>query len=681
MTGTSRELHSRAQNARALALKSILAVCTALTVAAPALANAAPAASAILAGATLIGRTDAAKPITIALHLPPSDPAGLADFLARVTKRGDPLYRKYLTPTEFATRFGAKQADYDAVLSWAKSAGLAVGEHYAARTIITFTGPADRVARALNTTFSDYRDPQGDVFYSAEGNAHLPDTISGKVRGVIGLQSRTRFASLVRNLPAGVKPLSLGRGPDGGFSAADLRSIYSVPAQTFGPAQTLAVFEQGGFDPNDVTTYVTHNHLPAVPVKVRPVDGYDGSINDPRIEEESVLDIDMQIAMNPTAGQILVYEEGTQPFPVALVDSLSAMASDNSAKSIGISYGNDEALQGADAIDAENTVLEQMTAQGQAVFASAGDNGAYGRSGQGLNVADPSSQPFVTGVGGTTVFPGPKHTYNVEETWDDLGANEGATGGGISSVWAIPGWQTPGGYTAVGRNGGSLTMRNVPDVAAVANPLTGVSIYSAINGGWLTAGGTSVSAPIWAGFYSLVVAASEGFNFGTPGFANPAVFGIGIYQGLVENPFNDVRDGSNGDEADFGVPGFNAGPQYDNTTGWGSLVANALLVDMVAGASDGSPPPAPPTNVHGNASSSRIVVKWKGAPATNGFVVLVSPSGKSFLSAAVLATGNKAIIDKLQPNTDYYVAVYAVSHGGASAGQPVIITTTSAPGQ
>jgi subtilase family serine protease len=665
---------------RALALASVVAL-SALACPAPARAGARLASFDPRIGATLLGRTDAARQITLALHLPPRDPAGIADFIAHVTKRGDPLYRKYLTPAGYAARFGASQADYDAVLAWANSSGLTVGEHYAARTVLTVTGPASKVETAFGTTFSDYRDARGHVFYAASGSAQLPDAIAGKIRGVIGLQSSTHFASFARSLPLGVKPLGFGHGIGGGFSAADLRSLYSIPVQTFGPPQTLAVFEQGGFDQSDITTYVTSNKLPMVPVTVRPVDGYDGGIDDAGIEKEAVIDIDMQIALNPAAQQILVYEDGMQPFQVALLDSLSAMASDNSAKSISISYGTDEVLQGQDAIDAENTVLEQMTAQGQAVFASAGDQGAYGRSGSGLNVADPASQPFVTGVGGTTVFPGPKETYNAEETWNDLGAGHGATGGGISNVWPIPGWQTPGGYTDVALNGGSLTMRNVPDVASVANPLTGVSIYSGINGGWLTAGGTSVSAPIWSGFYSLVIAASQGFNFGMPGFANPSIFGIGVFQGLVENPFNDVTDGSNGNIADYGIAGFNAGPLYDNTTGWGSFIGDELLVDMVAGPSDGSTPPPAPANVRGVASSTRMTLRWTGAKSDNGYVVLVSPSGEAYLATAVLATAHKATIGHLKPNTQYYVAVYAVSHGGETSATPVYVTTSAGPGE
>ena len=174
----------------------------------------------------------------------------------------------------------------------------------------------------------------------------------------------------------------------------------------------MAVFEQGGFAQSDVTTYLLRNKLPNVRVRDRNVAGYGGSIDNAGVELEAVLDIDMQIAMNPAAGQILVYEDGTDSFPVALLDSLSAMADDDLARSISIFYGLDETLQGSTAIAADNTVLTQMAAQGQAVFVSAGDRGAYGDGTLSfLNVSDPASQPVVTGVGGTTLFTGAHQSY------------------------------------------------------------------------------------------------------------------------------------------------------------------------------------------------------------------------------------------------------------------------------
>ena len=77
----------------------------------------------------------------------------------------------------------------------------------------------------------------------------------------------------------------------------------------------------------------------------------------------------------------------------------------------------------------------------------------------------------------------------------------------------------------------------------------------------------------------------------------------------------------------------------------------------------------------------RRTLRWTGAKSDNGYVVLVSPSGEAYLAAAVLATAHKATIGHLKPNTQYYVAVYAVSHGGETSATPVYVTTSAGPGE
>jgi kumamolisin len=643
-----------------------------------ALARSIAPAGTMRAGVTAVGASDSTRVISLALHLPSRDEAGLKTFLAHLTLPGDALYRHYLTQDEFAARFGADEHDYAAIVAWAAANGLTVGEHFTARTIVPISGTIAAMSQALGTSFSDYRDSAGHVFAAATSAAHLPAEIASRVQSVIGLNAQTGFAPMLRILPRGVHTSARGSGPGGGYTAYDLRQLYSVPKQGFGPAQTVAVFEQGGFTPSDVTTYLMQNKLPMVPVKVRPVDKYNGSVNSADVEAEAVLDIDMAIGLNPALSQVLVYEQGTASFPVALVDSLSAMASDDSAKVISISYGTDEAIQGTDAINAENAVLEQLTGQGQTVFASTGDDGAYGRSGDGqLNVADPSTQPFVTAVGGTTLFSGPKHTYQAEEVWNDLGAGYGATGGGVSTVWPIPAFQTPGGYMVTTGNGGSSTMRNVPDVAAVANPLTGVSIYSALNGGWIVIGGTSVSAPIWGGYFSVVNGISEGLGFGVEGYANPAFYYIANFRtGPAYTMFNDITDGTNGETSYFVPPGFSAGLNYDNTTGWGTLLGSALLTDLVVPLGNAAPPPAP-TILDATPHATSIRLTWSRSAHATGYLVQGTNdnTGEPTLPAVV---GRRSFeLTGLAPDSQYYITITAISPGGTTMSQPVVVTTTN----
>jgi len=668
---------------KAAGLKTIraLAMISALVLPAAALASATvsvPSDALILRpGATIGARTAANRQMTIALSLPSRDPKGAADFVTHVYTKGDKLFRQYLTPAEFAARFGARTEDYKALIAWAKANGLKPGDEFTAHTVLPLTGTAAAFEAAFGVIFHDYTDAKGAVFYAADAEPSVPAGLAGKIDGVLGLSSANHFRPLARKLPQGVHPLESGTGPGNAFSASDLRAAYIVPSEVKpGQTQSLGIFEQGGFTQADVTTYQTMNKLPAVPVIVHGVDGYGGGVNDPDIELEAVLDIDMQMAINPAAKQITVYEDGSDSFPVALVDSFSAMATDGTATSISVSYGLDEAIQGKPAIKAENKVLTQLAAQGQAVFVSSGDDGAYGHEPPTLNVSDPASQPYVTGVGGTTLFTGPMETYYAEEVWNNLGDGEGATGGGVSMMWPIPSYQLAFGSSVATANGGSAKRRNVPDVAAVGNPLTGVAVYSAINGGWITIGGTSVSAPIWAGFYSLANAASESLGFGNLGFANPTLYTLANSSGYFYPDFFDVTDGSNGNKHIYGKGGFNAGYGYDNTTGWGSFDgANMVLELALYPTRGGTTPPSAPTELTAIPATTSIGLTWKKAKGDTAYLV-IGFNYQAFESIPTFLTkSEKATVTGLISGTTYEFEIFAVSAGGITAAPPIFVST------
>jgi len=667
------------------AAKSALFLATALVCAAghpsPALASklVKVASDAPLAphGATLLGATPASQKITVVLALPSRDPAGAAAFVAAVGKPGNALFHQYLTPAQYAARFGASSADYTALVAWAQSQGLVPGEVFAAHTVLPLTGTAASLQAAFGVNFNTYRKPSGDTFYAADRAPQLPAELAGKISGVIGLSSASHFKPMLRRRAAGAHPNESGTGPGGGFSAADLRSIYDITPQCCGKkTQRIGLFEQGGYAEADITKYRKAMGIPDVKVTPRAVDGATLGINNPDVELEAVLDVDMVLAANPDTKQVVVYEDTIDSFQAALVDSLAAMASDPSLQIISISYGQDEALEGGVPIAVENTMLTQLAAQGQAVFASAGDSGAYGDEPPGLNVADPASQPLVTGVGGTTVFTGPGETYAGEETWNDIGLGLGATGGGVSSVWALPSYQIAYGQSVALANGGSGTYRNVPDVAAVANPDTGVAVYSALNGGWVVVGGTSVSSPLWAGVYSLANAGSEAFGWGDLGFANTTLYALGNFS--INYPdFYDIADGSNGDVNIYGQGGFSAGSYYDNVTGWGSFDANHLMIDLVLyPAYSGFIPPALPTEFKATSvTATSIALSWKPARDIHDFEVVGSVDTPV---TSVLTNKSTATVTGLKPNTYYELFVWPVTKIGINRSGAGIFVRTAA---
>lgn len=622
-----------------------------------------------LATATMVGVLQADRPITVVLTLPLRDAKGAADFVAHATKSGDPLFRHWLTPQEFAARFGADPARYAAVANWARSQGLRIGEASSSGTVIAVSGQSAQIQAAFGVRMLNYRTPQGRAFFSADRAPTIPAEISQHVTSVIGLSDYVRFVPLIKIQPLGAPTQAGGHGPGGAFNAADLRKAYAItPQYPRAPSETIAIFEQGGFFQSDVDTYFKANNLPNIPVIVRNVNGYGGGVNDPSVEAESVLDIDMAVALNPALKQVIVYEDGANPFGVALLSALTAMADDNKAKTISISYGTDEIFQGTAQIAAEGALFTQLAAQGQAVFVSSGDQGAYGRSGSGLNAEDPGSQPLVTSVGGTTLFTTSNATYQSEEAWNLLGSFRGATGGGVSGYWPIPSYQLlPDGTPIATANGGSATLRNFPDIAAVGNPATGVSVYSQINGGWLQIGGTSASAPIWASYYSLLNAGSKALGTGDIGFFNPALYRLGLIYGDSAT-YHDIRDGSNGNVSLYGIPGYNAGVGFDNVAGWGSPDGTQFQLGLILNPpTDGTTPlPPAPTGITGTTTKTTATLKWTKTPGVKGYAVLEYDIKGSAPPKYQIVTAPTATFAGLRPGRAYAFIIITSNPGGSS---------------
>ena len=196
--------------------------------------------------------------------------------------------------------------------------------------------------------------------------------------------------------------------------------------------------------------------------------------------------------------------------------------------------------------------------QGVTFLAGSGDNGTP--SGY------PASSPNVVAVGGTTLQIQSNGTYVSESAWSD-------SGGGISEYESLPGYQGD----LDGINGASKTNRNVPDVAADADPNTGVEVLDSFSGGWFQVGGTSLACPLWAGIIGIV---NQGRALAGEGTLNGATQTLPMLYNLPASDFHDITTGGNGT--------YNAGPGYDLVTGLGTPVAN-LLVPAMAGYTENPP--------------------------------------------------------------------------------------------
>jgi subtilase family serine protease len=639
--------------------------------------------SPLVAKSTRLSPADTTKEIAVVLVLPLKDARAAQAFVDHVSKAGDPLYRQYLTPEQFASSYGASEADYRDLQHWAGSNGLQVGEESTSHSTLTVRGTIGQFERLFNAQIDNYRSPQGEEFFAASTDAVVPTAVASKVLGVVGLSGGVQKAPLVKigkklgEQPATVRSdVTGGTGPGGAYSAADLRNAYGIPSFGGSALQTVAVFEQGGFFASDVRKYELENSLPDVPVKFRSVNGATNLVSDQNVELEAVLDIDMIIGVNSSVKEVLVYGDGIDSFGVALLDALADVASDNRAQTLSISYGADEVLQGDTQIAAEGQLFLQLAAQGISVFASSGDLGAYGhtegQSDASLNVIDPGAQPNVTSVGGTTLYLNPDSQWGYEEVWNELGTiGGGASGGGVSSYWPLPSYQQQTGWET--GNGGSATNRNMPDVAAVGDPYTGVAVYSRINGGWFEVGGTSVSAPVWAGYVSQLNCATQTVGQGRVGFFNPNAYHFAEFNlGLMI----DITNGSNGDAlTNEGLQGYYAGVLYDNCSGWGSINGLAFAEYFLLEPAGTGNPPAAFGGLTGTAQSTTAQLSWAPSAGATGYFVIVE-NAVTGAEISKVCKGTQLDVSGLTPKSYYGVAVWALNKSGYAEVDSIIYLKT-----
>ena len=249
-----------------------------------------------------------------------------------------------------------------------------------------------------------------------------------------------------------------------------------------GAGQTIAIYELGQYKAADTAVYFKCYGLNPTITAINVDGGTTGGFSN-----EATMDVEAAGALAPGAAFEIYQAPNVSSGPL---DLYAKIANDNTASIISTSWGDCE-IDPTGAVAAEQVIFQQMAAQGQTVIAAAGDSGSSDCTGVVSNapaVDDPASQPYVTGVGGLTVS---SISPLSETVWNSSG---GAGGGGVSTIWSRPSWQNANGIAA------SETMRMVPDLAVMADPLTGFMNYftDTTNAcqGWCSIGGTSIGAPL-----------------------------------------------------------------------------------------------------------------------------------------------------------------------------------------
>ncbi len=510
--------------------------------------------------------------LTVAVALKLNNESELDQRIEEMYRAGSPSFHQFITPAEFVSKYAPTAAQIAQEKAFLESKGITVTGMSANNVFIKASGTVSALNAAFKTEVHTFRHQNGKQYFAPKFDLSTP--VESRITAVVGLTNTAEFHNHLRlGAMAAKAPKKQGTAPSGGFGPTDIRSAYNIPNNLDGSGQTLALFELDGYKAANITKYTKQFSLATPKLTNVLVGGFSGKPSDGEPEVE--LDIELMIALAPKATEIIVYEGANSE--EGLIDTYTRIASDNKAPQISTSWGLAESNASSADEQSENTIFKQMVAQGQTLFSAAGDSGAKD-DGSTVGADDPSAQPYVVAVGGTKLVTDGNFNWQSETTWNELSVNEGAGGGGISTVWTIPSWQASA--ISKANTQGSKTMRNTPDVALNADPETGYGVYitdpQSRRTLWAPIGGTSAAAPLWAAFNALVNQNRAAKGLSNTGFLNPALYALGA--GKTYNAdFHDIADGSSNGA---GTDGFKTVKGFDNSTGWGSFQGTNLLNDL-----------------------------------------------------------------------------------------------------
>jgi hypothetical protein len=539
-----------------------------------------------------LGRLDSNYHMEVAIGLPLRNRGQLTNLLEDIYNPSGPNFRHFLKPDEFAASFAPSAEDYQSVIDFAKAHNLTVTRTHSNRTLVHLGGSVADIENAFHIRLQTFAHPKENRnFFAPDVEPSLD--LATPVLAISGLDNYVRPRPMVH---LAVRPLGGGSGGGGGggggsgsggsYMGYDFRAAYLPNVTLMGDGQSVGLFELTGYSAQDILDYESETALPEVPLQNVLVDGFDGSDTNVDYAVECTVDIEMAISMAPNLSSVIVYE-GPAPDYVPplgtnaiqyeyttdqINDVLNTMATDNAAKQLSCSYQMDVNLS-------TMQIFQQYAAQGQSFFQASGDSGAFPAA-----VDEPSDNPCITVVGGTTLSTSAGN-WSSEVVWLTPAANDPllgstplmATGGGISTVYPIPSWQQGISMTA---NQGSTTMRNLPDVAMIANNIDIVFGNDAIGLSFdFVEAGTSLAAPLWAGFAALANEQAALNQQPPVGFLNPALYAIGRSTNY-SSCFHDITSGNNFNDASPAKYAAVAG--YDLCTGWGSMKGADLMKALLA---------------------------------------------------------------------------------------------------
>ncbi|HEU4414645.1 MAG TPA: protease pro-enzyme activation domain-containing protein, partial [Candidatus Angelobacter sp.] len=626
--------------------------------------------------------------------------ADLDALLADLQNPKSPNFHHFLTPQEFGLRFGPTDQDVADAANWLKSHGFRIEEIANSKLWINFSGNVQQVERAFQTNIRQF-EVNGQIHYANATDPSIPRAFSGLVEGVVSLHDfPLHHDANVAQLPGNANNV------DGSHSLApgDFATIYNLTplynAGIDGTGQTIAIVGRTDIVLGDVQFFRSTFLLPAKD----PIFIHNGNApGDQKGNEELEADLDVEwsgaVAKNATIKFVISKSTRTTD---GVTLSAQYIVNNNVAPVMSTSFGLCEQSLGAAGNTFWNNLWAQAAAEGITAFVSTGDTGAAGCDANTAPVGTIqavngiASTPNNIAVGGTEFNEGAGIFWAAgnnpdlssalgpipEIVWNESanvpgGVGIRSTGGGVSTIYAKPAFQTGPGVPADG-------FRDIPDVSLSA---AGHDAYLIVQGhtnnvsGLENVFGTSAASPSFAGIMALVVQKT-----GSPqGNANSVLYSMAATQFAGGTPvFNDITSGNNSVP---GVAGFSAAPGYDQATGWGSVNAANLVNAWNNNSPDFTLEASPASQSviqGGSVSYSAIVTGQNGYVGTVSFTVGGLPTGASFTASPTSITSSGTATISIATSATTPVGTYPLTITGSDGvlshtASVTLIVNTSAP--
>ena len=613
--------------------------------------------------AHLLHATDPAQQLNLSIGMQLRDSTGLASLLSAIYNPQSPQYQQYLTPGQFDQLFAPTPDQVQQVVSYLQSLGLIVTSVAPNNLLIDATGTVAQAQQGFSIQINTYQ-VGNQTFYANATPPIVPAPISQLITSIGGLDNSVHYQPLYRRLAS--QNHGTLTGPSG-FGPKDLSGAYdTTPLQSagmMGDNQTVALFELDGYQAPDIAQYFQAYGLTTPNISNVLVDGFSGAPGQGAIEVE--LDMEVVGAMAPHANQIVYEGPNTTQ---GLNDTYNQIVNDNKAHIVSISWGLCEASSGTAELQTLDNIFKQGASEGMAFFAASGDAGAYDCGDNNLAVDSPADDPYITGVGGTNLQLN-AGAYGSESVWSNpndtqRGPKGAGGGGGISSTFIQSSWQTGPGTQSTFSSGTPCSApagqycREVPDVSADADPASGYAVYCTVTNagcpstGWITVGGTSAGAPLWAGSTALINQYLQSQGKAVMGNANPALYGL--YNAQQQSPaFHDVTTGNN-----LYYP---ATTGYDMGSGIGTPDVNNIAHDLASLSVPVGTPTPTPTSVPSPTPTPTI----PPTPTPTPPPVLIQNGGfeKGQAPWVERSSGSYQIVDSANAHTGLYSA-YMCGYAG-----------------